>query len=607
MSFLLELAERGSYSPPNAEFYFTYNHNSGGGQAFLGGRPHGRDGHPTDLKALDGMLAEFAFRSQEGDENEQLVRLGCDDTRYRIKPRGSNSTQMKLEVQDKRNPSVALAAFLLLPTPCGARKSKYPETHTPISEDNFWVQRVEIRATYPDATSDSVLFDVRDILLSSGVQVKGSIDTIRNFRLDYEARISFVLNYADREDADPTISRLLAPFASWYRGEREFDFDDAVSSRDHLVSYLVTKYSTQFTGIEDPLAGVMRTVHDSHETELCAQPLVHHPDRTFDYPMNLVSFGAPGTGKSFGLETRLKSFLNDGGTAERVTFYADYTYGQFVGTYKPVVQQGDHGRDTVTYGFVPGPFLRVLMRALQSQRSGDGKHHLLVIEELNRAMPSSVFGDMFQLLDRDISGKSQYSVSTSHDLRRFLAHELQCSELEASSISLPGNMHIWATMNSADQGVFPIDTAFKRRWDFEYVGIDTNEELIAYVEVNMGADEYAQTVNWNALRKAINNFLSHQGVNEDRLMGPFFLPISVMPGSGDDPTAEERFLDQFEQKVLMYLFEDAGRQCRSMLFPHGDSALRYSSLCTAFRKQGISIFHHDIVAEVGIDGTNVVS
>src|SRR5690625_5236513 len=119
-------------------------------------------------------------------------------------------------------------------------------------------------------------------------------------------------------------------------------------------------------------------------------------------------------------------------------------------------------------------------------------------------------------------------------------------------------MFIWATMNSADQGVFPMDTAFKRRWSFEYLNIDENDNEIDKYYVDINGEE----IKWNSLRKAINNYLSEKGVNEDKLLGPFFIDINTMKedrsslSSGKDSINKDIFNEVFKNKVLMYLFED---------------------------------------------------
>lgn len=176
---------------------------------------------------------------------------------------------------------------------------------------------------------------------------------------------------------------------------------------------------------------------------------------------NRIVFGAPGTGKSFRLKSDCEDLMEKtSGTYERVTFHPDYSYSQFVGTYKPVM--GEDG-NSIRYDFVPGPFMRVYVDAIKSGRTGSPKAHLLLIEEINRAKVAAVFGDVFQLLDRDGDGVSEYEIQASEDIRRYLAKELGGLPDNYNKIKLPNNMFIWATMNSADQGVFPMDTAFKRR------------------------------------------------------------------------------------------------------------------------------------------------
>ena len=154
-------------------------------------------------------------------------------------------------------------------------------------------------------------------------------------------------------------------------------------------------------------------------------------------------------------------------------------------------------------------------------------------------------------------------------------------------------MFIWASMNSADQGVFPMDTAFKRRWSFEYKGIDENEDKVGGTIV-LGKNDSAFEVNWNTLRKAINATLATKfGINEDKLMGPFFIGEDVF-AFGDDGKIinPEKFIKVFKSKVIMYLYEDAAKQHKHKLFSGCDST-RYSSICDAFDEIGIEIFGAD--------------
>ena len=289
-------------------------------------------------------------------------------------------------------------------------------------------------------------------------------------------------------------------------------------------------------------------------------------------PRNLIYFGAPGTGKSHALNAEAKEVFR--GNVERVTFYADYLHSQFVGSYKPAMD----GKD-ITYKFQPGPFTRVLCKALENKDIP----YCLIIEELNRAEAASVFGDLFQLLDRGPNGVSQYPVSISEDFKKYLndtfngdkndgekgrdrLNKLVRATMSPGSdssgtdntadadghdcdmIVIPNNMYIWATMNSADQGVFPLDTAFKRRWQFKYFGLDDGEEALS--------DEGRNT--WNRIRKAINKKLVELGVNEDKCMGPFFL--------NEEEQKMGNFDEAFRNKVIMYLFEDAAKYHNKELF-----------------------------------------
>jgi len=194
------------------------------------------------------------------------------------------------------------------------------------------------------------------------------------------------------------------------------------------------------------------------------------------YAHNRIVFGAPGTGKSFKLNDEQKDLISEGGEYERVTFHPDYSYANFVGTYKPVPT-----KNGISYEYVPGPFMRTYVKAIengQSDNKEDVKPFLLLIEEINRANVAAVFGEVFQLLDRDDRNASQYPVKPSEDIKAYLAKELGGKPEQYDEIKIPDNMYIWSTMNSADQGVFPMDTAFKRRWNFEYIGINNKDEKI---------------------------------------------------------------------------------------------------------------------------------
>ncbi|MRZ30620.1 hypothetical protein GKD08_17990, partial [Paeniclostridium sordellii] len=149
-------------------------------------------------------------------------------------------------------------------------------------------------------------------------------------------------------------------------------------------------------------------------------------------------------------------------------------------------------------------------------------------------------------------------------------------EGECERLCLPSNMYIWATMNSADQGVFPMDTAFKRRWDFRYMGINDGSAKIDGIVVPVGIP--TRMVSWDGLRRGINKVLLDAGVNEDKLLGPFFVSPSRLRDTA-------HFTQTFMDKVLLYLFEDAAKTKKSKVFSHEGNAT-YSDICEDFKARG---------------------
>ena len=308
------------------------------------------------------------------------------------------------------------------------------------------------------------------------------------------------------------------------------------------------------------------------------------------FARNRIIFGAPGTGKSFQLNKEKETLLSGSGEYERVTFHPDYSYANFVGTYKPVPYKDSNDQDGITYSYVPGPFMRTYIKALENSKSDTPKPYLLIIEEINRANVAAVFGDVFQLLDRGDDETSEYPIQASEDIKKFLSDSLGGYPEDYSEIRIPDNMFIWATMNSADQGVFPMDTAFKRRWDFTYLGIDDNEDGIVGKKIILGKAEHRKEIDWNELRKAINEELLSYKVNEDKLMGPYFISKKTFPEDGNiDPDV---FAQVFKNKVIMYLFDDAAKQKRLSLFSgcSDKDKSQYSKICASFDTLGVDIF-----------------
>ena len=281
-----------------------------------------------------------------------------------------------------------------------------------------------------------------------------------------------------------------------------------------------------------------------------------------DFARNLILYGAPGTGKSYELQKRVNSLKPS--KHERVTFYSDYSYAQFIGGYRPVpvyVQNNNEevviknqqntelkrpGQPVIEYSFVAGPLLRLYVEAKKNPE----ELYLLVIEELNRADAAAVFGDFFQLLDRKSDGTSQYEIQLSKEAKEYLEQEFEDNtDLKDESVCLPANLYIWATLNSADQGVFPIDTAFKRRWEFEYLPLNENEAVVSDKVLTLKTTDMETGDNieilWNDLRRKINQKLFEIGIQEDLMIGPFFLNSKEI--SSDVA---------FKYKLLAYLRDD---------------------------------------------------
>ncbi|MFD2212385.1 AAA family ATPase [Metabacillus endolithicus] len=308
-------------------------------------------------------------------------------------------------------------------------------------------------------------------------------------------------------------------------------------------------------------------------------------------PYNRIFFGAPGTGKSFKINEDREGFFPSKEQYDRVTFHPNYSYSHFVGTYKPTPKEDDD--QVITYNFVPGPFLKLWVESKRSMQNDDGKNYLLIIEEINRANTAAVFGDVFQLLDRKQNGYSEYEIYVSEDIKRYLKNEFSKPITEnewfnklneeqqaehISTIKLQPNMYLWCTMNSADQGVFPMDTAFKRRWNFEYIGLNDSEEKNER-DVQLANGKF---ISWNALRRAINKELGRLKYNEDKMLGPFFL-------SKDD--IENNFDTAFKSKLLMYLYEDVIKHSRDEFFKNELNT--YSQLLESYRN-GEEIFKFDL-------------
>ena len=277
----------------------------------------------------------------------------------------------------------------------------------------------------------------------------------------------------------------------------------------------------------------------------------------FDSPIttaeNRVFYGTPGCGKSYHVEnTFLKKIGVPAENRIRTTFYQDYTNTDFVGQILPKV----HTDKSVTYEFNPGPFALAMKKAIASPDVPVA----LIIEELNRGSAPSIFGDIFQLLDRNDNGCSVYGI-TNVNLQDYLNREFAKDGYSFSNIKIPGNLYIIATMNTSDQNVFTLDTAFKRRWKFEKLPnlFTADHEYKDYFVPGMG------DITWESLVISINDFIVSQPDDitaEDKQLGVYFIGKDCLCEKQEDCTEQKK--KEFAYKLFEYLWDDVAK------FAHSD-------------------------------------
>ena len=302
-------------------------------------------------------------------------------------------------------------------------------------------------------------------------------------------------------------------------------------------------------------------------------------------PLQQIFYGAPGTGKSHCIKEITKDIPDD--DVIRTTFHPDSDYSTFVGAYKPTMQEvpvltvigtkqvpvEDKVGKAVTerrieYDFVPQAFAQAYVRAW-----GDLDNPVfLVIEEINRGNCAQIFGDIFQLLDRKDDGYSDYWITPDEELAKHLRSEFSKEDAidanapedirQGRKMCLPPNLHIWATMNTSDQSLFPIDSAFKRRWDWKYVPIDTSKE-------NWSIMVNGSSYSWGQFLDKMNAEIGEVTSSEDKKMGFYFCktPDGIIKA------------DKFVGKVLFYVYNDVfkdygfDREC----FKDGDETITFHS------------------------------
>lgn len=258
---------------------------------------------------------------------------------------------------------------------------------------------------------------------------------------------------------------------------------------------------------------------------------------------NILLYGVPGVGKS---HTIREEYCDDSERMERVVFHPDYTYSDFVGQILPRVVDGQ-----LKYVFTPGPFTKLLKKAWENP----SKKFYLIIEEINRGNAPAIFGEIFQLLDRKDGdgrvysekeyGESEYGI-TNYEVAGVVYGD------EEHEVKIPSNMWILATMNTADQNVFTLDTAFQRRWNMHHIKNDVMSAIHSKEKIE------GTSVEWGAFATVINDMVveidSDLASSEDKRLGAYFVKLN------------ELSVDKFPEKVLKYLWDDAFKMDKEAIF-----------------------------------------
>lgn len=373
-----------------------------------------------------------------------------------------------------------------------------------------------------------------------------------------------------------TISKqLLGEFIDYYRKNPDKKAEDARVELKELSD--IDKYEY---GYNATLTAMAKMVLDP-KNELIRKGNPAESSRTENHLLKTtglqqIYYGAPGTGKSKTIKD-----LTFGESVIRTTFHPDSDYASFVGTYKPITEEVDlrdcYGKkvidddtkevvkeERIAYKFIPQAFLEAYVEAWK--KLGSSKKQYLIIEEINRGNCAQIFGDLFQLLDRNEYGFSDYPIVADKDMQKYLEKEFAGWEItnkdeinqlygEANMVNLimkgkrlvlPSNLYIWATMNTSDQSLFPIDSAFKRRWDWKYVSISEGRDKATNAPLNWYINTGDKQYKWWSFIKKVNNLIGSLTNSEDKKLGYFF--CKAKDGEID--------ADLFVSKVIFYLWND---------------------------------------------------
>ena len=324
---------------------------------------------------------------------------------------------------------------------------------------------------------------------------------------------------------------------------------------------------------------------------------------------NILLYGVPGAGKSWTIE---HEYCDDEECMERLVFHPDYMYSDFVGQILPIVKKDDEGKEKVRYEFSPGPFTKMMKKAYENPK----KSFYLVIEEINRGNAPAIFGEIFQLLDRKTEDDNKYKKCTSEYgiTNSNIANEVYGDE--NVKVRIPANLSIIGTMNTSDQNVFTLDTAFQRRWIMRMIPNSFSGHKFAknkILDTDVSWKQFCEAINEEILRR--NNVTS----SEDKRLGAYFVSSDDLICRSISDGCEERekikiqhMNARFAEKVLKYLWDDAFK------FSHADTfdTKKYKSLekivevfNSSTGNDRFKVFHENLRKMIieGLDDNNMIS
>jgi hypothetical protein len=452
----------------------------------------------------------------------------------------------------------------------------------------FTVEYIKVFNQYRTLLLDvlSMTMDQRERLsLIKELKERKDLTVIANFKDLLSSSFEGSLEGFEKNETIELLTRFTTDYGWWY-GNKTIDRHDSyyspvlsllevVNASQSYIAEISYKFATDpsFGVVVDELMHAEHIVSNNVIDSTSGFEQLETQRKTGG--INEIIYGAPGTGKSKYVVDKYENKT----VSTRVVFHPDYSVFDFIGSYKPVplYKETDtqflkvdrtpieRGEPWIDYQFVPGPFINCLVKALLNP----AQMHTLIIEEINRSNAASVFGEIFQLLDRDINGTSEYCITPSEELSNYLGSIPEIETLIRDGLRIPSNMNLVATMNSADQGVMQMDSAFKRRWSFKYIGIDIENAVHSKTNLRYAGLE----VEWGSLVKSINSKLTNNNFGEDRLIGPYFIKPNEV--------GERKATD----KLLLYLWDDVLRYNRDSFF--SSRVKSFSDLTNGFEVEDV--------------------